>query len=56
VEPLRKQAANTQVQLNDRETTIAAIRNRHLDPGLVRLGNIRRELEDEFRTILGGAG
>jgi hypothetical protein len=54
IEPLRKQSANSQRTLNEREAAIEAIRDKHLDKGLVRLGQIRKELEAEFRGILEG--
>ena len=56
VEPLRTQASNTHASLEDREAVLAAIRDKHLDTALARLGKIRKELEGEFRAILGGAG
>ena len=53
IEPLRKNAGNTQASLNEREAAIAAIRDRYLDTSLRRLGIMRKELETEFRAILG---
>jgi hypothetical protein len=56
VEPLRRQAAKTQTSLNEREAALAVIRDKYLDTALVRLGKIRKELEGEFRAILGAVG
>lgn len=52
IEPLRKNAGNTQSSLNEREAAIAAVRDKYLDTSLRRLGEMRKELEAEFRAIL----
>jgi len=51
VEPIRRQALIS--DLDKRETAIEAIRSKHLDTSLPKLGSIRKELEAEFRKILG---
>ena len=56
VEPLRRDPARAQRSIDERETALDTIRGKHLNPGLVGLGGIRRELEQEFRAILGGGG
>lgn len=53
VEPLRREVRSGEGSLNDRERAISAIRDKHLDSALVKLGKIRKELESEFRTLLG---
>lgn len=56
VEPLRVAADTTTASLDEREAAINAIRSRHIDPWVLRMGEIRRGLENQFRTILGQTG
>jgi hypothetical protein len=56
IEPLRRQAVNLEGSLSERETAIAAVRDKHLDPALARLGPIRKELEMQFRKLLAAQG
>jgi hypothetical protein len=51
VEPIRRQAHHS--DLEERESTISAIRSKHIDTSLPQLGRIRKELEAEFRKMLG---
>jgi len=51
IEPIRKQALSG--NLEARESTISDIRGKYLDASLPKLGGIRKELENEFRKILG---
>ena len=53
IEPLRRQAGHADGNLDEREKVISAIRGKYLDSSLSKLGSIRRELETEFRKILG---
>lgn len=54
IEPLRRQAADAQTSLtlDEREAAIAAVRDKYLDQCLPHLGQIRKDLEMEFREIL----
>lgn len=53
IEPLRKQAPTAANSLAERERTIAAIRDKHIDGLLPHIGSTRKELERELRRILG---
>jgi hypothetical protein len=53
IEPLRKQAGHADGKIDEREAIISAIRGKYLDSSLPELGSIRKELETEFRKILG---
>ena len=53
IEPLRRQAASSKLSLREREAALIRITDGHLKPALPQLALVRRELEVEFRTLLG---
>lgn len=52
IEPLRKQAAQVQAPLTEREAALAAVMGKHLDVSIPRLGKIKRDVATAFREIL----
>ena len=54
IEPKRKALALEQGPLADREAFIASIRDQVLAADLPKLGALRKELENKFRSVLGG--
>lgn len=53
IEPVRKQLGASQESLQERESFIAAVRDKVLDRDIPKLGTTRKQLEARFRGVLG---